>query len=406
MVIRRYLVFLVLLVGLVNTTVAQSVCSGKVSGVGKKPLPVAHVVLLTPDRISVVELVQTAIDGTFRLTIPHPGLWVLRFTGVGYTMEEIAIYVGGKEPVSLDVALGGYKYLPGEQPLAVLGDFNLWSIPNAVPLEKTKAGTFQAEIPTSKDSIRLRVRGYRDGDGVEGIRDAAYVLNREGGYDALIKAIDGKAKVTIELGLLDRSGAAAKVVVAKGSEQARRIASATQVWWEGERAYFAEQLVAGMDRERLDKSAPTWPTFVGRLRRNAEVERDPLVRAVKSLAYVSAEMRSRKRDVVSLTRCMKHIPPLSPAWTLRPNELSYAVRSTSWSDVERDEYLQTVIQRHTDRTVRAATIGNEYMILFNSDKDKEARMYYDILAKDYSDLALVKDILKAHPRPDPDNSEK
>ena len=86
-----------------------------------------------------VQIVQASPDGKYALTVPTTGLWALRFTGVGYAAESIALYVPGSTPVTLSVALGGYHYISGEPSLTVVGDFNLWT--TAVPLTRGSDGT-------------------------------------------------------------------------------------------------------------------------------------------------------------------------------------------------------------------------------------------------------------------------
>jgi hypothetical protein len=404
--VRRFL-FLIIVLGMVSgETQAQSVCSGNITGANGKPMPLAHASLLTAEGASVVKRVQVSDKGAFALTVPHTGFWRLRFSGVGYVDQDLALYVPDGNPINMEVALGCYRYIPGEPPMTVFGSFNLWSIPNAISLQKNPDGTFSADIPATTDSITFRIRGFKDADGVEGVRNASYVLNPQGLYDARIKVTSGTAHVVVEPREMDKAGKHAKVSFSKGSDQTLRISAAFQEWWDGERAYFAEQLVAGMDRDRLDPTVPDWKEFTARLLRQAETEKDALVRSVASLVYVSAAMKSRKIDTAAVTRCMKNLSPTSPAWAIHPNILSYAARVASWSTRVRDKYLQTALEHNPERAVRVAVLCNEFMIAFNADQDAKAAKYYDLLKSKYGDTQAAKDVLKGHPRPDTPANEK
>jgi hypothetical protein len=380
---------------------AQSTCSGRVTGPGGKTLPAAHASLLTPNRSAVSQSAHAAKNGTFVLTIPHPGYWVLRFSGVGYANQDVALYVPDTNEIRLNVALGSYDYLTGQPALSVIGDFNLWKIPSAVPLKMGGHGVFTADIPATTDSIAFRIRGYRDGDGVEGIEDAAFVLNREGSYDARIKAAGGVARVIVDTRLLDRSGASCKVTFTHATEETRKIALAVKEWWDQEHAYFSNQMAEAMERKPLHKVPMDWGSFTAKLLRQEERERDLLVRPVRSLAYVSAALKARTKNSGSITRAMEHIPPTSPVWLLEPIALSTAVRVATWSDSVREKYIQTMIEHNLDRHARLAVLCNEFMIALDTDKDAKAARYYDLLAAEFAETPEAQEILKKYKRPDP-----
>ncbi len=377
----------------------QCVCSGSVTGLRGKILPAAHVALMTPDRTSVVQIVQASPEGKYCLTVPRPGFWALRFTGVGYADESIALYAPGSAPVTLNVALGGYHYIPGEPPLTVGGDFNLWSIATAVPLTRGSDGTFSADVPVVGDSVTFRIRGYRDGDGVEGIAGATYVLNSKGGYDARVKATGGTARVTVDPSQLDRSGTRVQVEFG-GPEQSRRIVDAVREWWEGDEAYTAEQLVAAMGRPHFDTTVTDWNAFTQRVLHRADAEKDPLVRSVCALAYVSVGLKSRHRDVAALTRCMGRLFATSPVWVLNPIAISSAVRGTSWSAPQREKYIQAAVGRNPYPSVRVAVICTEFTSALNADQNRKAARYYDLLMDRYGDTPAAKELRKSYPRPE------
>jgi hypothetical protein len=400
MVVRRIGIIALVLIALCGQSAAQTVCTGTVTGAGGKPMPLAYASLLTPEGGSILQTVQASDKGEFNLTVPRVGIWRVRFSGVGYADEDLALYVPDTNPITIEVALGCYKYLPGEPPLTVVGDFNLWSIPNAVPLKRLLDGTYSADIPASTDSITLRIRGHKDGDGAEGIRSARYVINSQGLYDARVKVDGGSAHVVFDPQALDRSNRHPQVSFIKASDQTARISAVFQKWWDGERAYFAEQLVAGMDRGRLDSTVPDWGKFTSSLLQLVETQKDPLVRAIASLAYISTALKSRKMDAAAVTRCMKSLSPVSPMWAVHPNILSYGVRNTSWSNRVREKYLQEALEHNPERGVRVAVVCNEFTIAIEADQDAKAARYYDLMKVKYSDMQSAKEVMKRYPRPD------
>jgi hypothetical protein len=404
--VRRCVLGVLFFCGVTGIVMAQTPCSGKVTGPGGKTLPAAHVSLLAPTRASVLQIVKASTGGAFELTIPHSGYWVLRFAGVGYDGLDVALYVPDAKEINLTVALGSHFYLEGQPELSVIGDFNLWKIPSAVPLKRGKDGVYTAEIPVTTDSIAFRIRGYRDGDGVEGIRGAVFVLNREGSYDARIKTSGGLARVVVDTRLLDHSSVRSRLRFAQASRQTKDIALAVKEWWDQENAYFANQMAESMERKPLHNAPRDWGAYTARMFQQEEAERDSVVRAVRSLAYLSAAMKSRTKDRASITKALGHLPATSPAWALNPVVLSTAVRSATWSDSVREDYVHAMIEHNPERAIRLAVLLNEFMIALDTDKDAKAARYYDILTAEYADTPEAKEILKKYKRPEPSEEAK
>ena len=272
--------------------------------------------------------------------------------------------------------------------------------------KKVKAGVYHAVVPAVKDSVTFRIRGYRDADGVEGVRNATYVLNREGTYDARIKAEGGKAVISVELGLLDRAGVSSRLTFAKGSEQSRRIAAAVRTWWDGEKTYLEAQSAKAMGRKPLPGTDITWNSLIESLLRQRQTEQDTLVHTVCDLAYLSLALKSRHMDVWTLTECVGELRPTSPVWLLSPAAMTPCVRQTSWPETQREEYLQSAIHLHPDRAVRLSVVCTEFVRAFRADENAVAAKYYDMLTGEFADTPESKQIVKDFPRPDPNSHEK
>jgi hypothetical protein len=400
----------VLIVGMVcsqwSWSAGQTECSGRVTEPGGGSLRAAYVLLLSADRASVLKSVQAMQDCTFRISLPHRGFWVLRFMGVGFAPHDVVLYVPDKKPICVDVALGCLRYLDGEGELSVIGDFNLWKVSNAVVLKKGNDGKYSAGIPSANDHITFRVRGYRDAEGVEGIRGASYVLNREYTLDAIVKTDGGVAHVEVDPDLLDRSNTSARVTFTKGSGQTQRIAAAVRTWWDGEQAHYSAQIDAAMGRIPAGGASSGWSDLVASLWEQAEAETESLSRSVCCLAYVSTALNLRQKDPAAVTKCMEHLSAISPVWALNPKWLSPVVRNTSWSAAVRERYLQTAMSRHPERAVRLAVLYSEFKLAFDAEDNAKAARYYDLLTGKYGDTPVGKQVRKEYPKPEPSAKTK
>lgn len=396
--VRQLVILVIVLAGLGPAAGAQTLCSGTVTGPDRKPMPRADVSLLTPDRVTVLRTLRTGADGSFSLGLPAVGLWVVRCTGVGGRLTDIALYVPDTRPIRLSISLPGHRYLAGDLALQVLGDFNLWSIPKAVPLQQTPEGMYEAEIPTTKDSVTIRLRGYRDDEGVEGILHATYVVNAQGTYDARIPAINGKARVRVDPVGIDRSRSAAVISFDQASGRTKRIAEAVHAWWSGEDEYFAHQNDQALDRVPPGTLLPDWNAFVAGLVEKADAEKDTLVRSFWDLGFVCTTMKSKSKAVEKLAHSLSRMRATSIAWSYSPNTLAYAVRNARWQPPAIERYVTIAMDRHPDPVVRRRVLFNEFAIAFDAEQDAKAAKYYGILTTKYASTPEGKQAVKEFPR--------
>lgn len=395
----RVTLFVIVLFVIVSTRLeAQIPCSGTITGPGRKPLPRADVALLTADRVTVLERHQTAPDGSFTLSVPRTGLWVVRCLGVGGRIFDVALYVPDKEPIRLSVSLPGHRYLSGDLVLQAIGDFNLWSIPAAVTLNQTSQGIFEADIPASTDSVTIRLRGYRDDDGIEGIMNAAFVLNPKDLYDARLPVIDGKAHVTVDVRQLDRSRTPAVMVFDRAAGRTRQVAAAMDAWWSGEEEYFAHQNDQALERVPAGTPLPDWNAFVAGLVRQADAQTDTLVRSFWDLGFVCTTMKSKSKAVEKFGTSLRRMRPTSIAWSYSPNTLAYAARNAKWKPSAVASYVQLAMDRHPDQVVRRRVVFNEFVIAFNAEDDAKAKKYYNILTTKYANTPEGAVAKKDYPR--------
>ncbi len=395
---RLFLVVVVVLMSWLPTS-AQTECTGVVTAPGGKPLIMAHVALLTPDAVSVLQVVQASSEGTYRLTLPRSGFWILRFTGVGYADHSVTLFTQDRKPVELNITLGCYTYYPGDLDLKVIGDFNLWNILTAVPMKKQREGVYSAEIPAKTDSVSFRLRGCRDRESAEGVRNVAYVLNKDGSYNARIRTTGGVAKITFDESLLDRSASSAKEDFVKATRQTKGIAAAVMQWWRGDEDYLGARILAARSHKVLDSTMFDWRPRLADLFQKEQRERDTVVRSVWALAYLSTSLNAHMKDVASSTTCMESLGPASPVWTMNPNALSLCVRNTSWPEARREAYIQAALATQPDRSVKEAVLFNEFTIALLSEQKTKAAGYYDILTTEFADTPTGRMIREKYSRP-------
>ena len=115
-----------------------------------------------------------------------------------------------------------------------------------------------------------------------------------------------------------------------------------------------------MGTPHFDTTVTDWNAFTQRVLRRADAEKDPLVRSVCALAYVSVGLKSRHRDAAALARCMERLSAISPVWVLNPIAMSSSVRGTSWSAPQREKYIQAAIARNPYPSVRVTVICTEF----------------------------------------------
>jgi hypothetical protein len=404
--VRLSMIVLLMLPALAFHAAAETICSGTVTGPMGRALPAAHVTLQTPDRAANLVTVAVSPGGAYSVVVPREGLWVLRFTGVGYADQSVVLSVPDANPITVSVMLGAYRYNAGKVAPAVNGDFNLWNILNAVSMKKQKDGSYVATVPSKKDSVTFRIRGIRQAESAEGVRGARFVMNREGGYDARVKAVNGKATIVLDMGQLDRSGAHSRVDFPNGTPQTRNVAEAARVWWEGEAAYASGQLTKLFKGKSTGEEPPKWPEFAATLLKKQRQEKDPLVRSVWSLAYVSTGLRLKHKDIPALTSCLEAIAPESPVWAIHPNVMSYAVRNSSWPKERQRAYIESAMNNNPERSARVGVIFNEFIIAYQADDNSGAMPYYDLLMGEYADTPQGQMVAKQYQRPDEPHGKK
>jgi hypothetical protein len=282
--------------------------------------------------------------------------------------------------------------------LQVIGDFNLWSIPKGIALTQTGNGIFEAEVPATTDTVTVRLRGYRDDEGVEGIVNASYILNTQGLYDARLPVVNGKAHVQVDPRQLNRSETPGAILFDQGSPRTQRIAQAIHAWWSGEEDYFAHQNDHALERVPAGTPMPDWNALVTGIVRQADAEKDTLVRAFWDLGFVCTTLKSKSRAIERFTHSLGRMRATSIAWSFSPNTLSYAARNAKWAEAVIERYVRTAMERHRDPVVRRRVLFNEFVIAFNADRDVKATKYYNILTTKYADTPEGRQTLKEYPR--------
>ncbi len=123
---------------------AQTIVIGRITGSDGAPMPMANVFLTKPNEKDVFDSVAADKEGKYKMTIATAGIWTLRFAGVYHKDYSIAFCVEKPAEIALDVQLRSYDYLNDSIEAKVIGNFNMWYPPWAVPMIKQQDGTYSA----------------------------------------------------------------------------------------------------------------------------------------------------------------------------------------------------------------------------------------------------------------------
>jgi len=147
---------------------------------------------------------------------------LLVFKGVHHADHIVALYVSKSLPIEVNVKLTSYKYLNEFNGIKAIGTFNNWYFITGVPLKGRSDGTYEAEIRTKARYIAYRLIGVREGGDIEGTRSAKYSYDRNRGYESIVEAKNGIARIVFDPSKLVRSNNPAEVEFVRGGSLVAR----------------------------------------------------------------------------------------------------------------------------------------------------------------------------------------
>jgi len=193
----RRLILIFFLAAFSFTCLAQehSIIKGTVLSLEGQPLPKAHVHIDPWADYSLFDnrIMEVDKKGNFRLTIPEPGLYRVRFTGVMHKPLVIPLWLYKQDSLTYHIRLdprtmddGRYFDRPDYlEWTRIIGNFNNYNYDNGITFTLNDEFTLTATIHTQLDTVSYRIIGLTSGSvALPGAAD--YRLNDRGRYDGLL----------------------------------------------------------------------------------------------------------------------------------------------------------------------------------------------------------------------------
>ncbi len=397
---RRIVLSLFFFCLLIVTGSARTVVTGRVTGVDGEPMIMANVVLRQPFDTTRVEVVKADRDGRFRLTIPSDGVWMLVFKGVHHADHIVALYVSKPQPIEVNVKLTSYTYLKDFSGIKAIGTFNNWYFITGVPLHKQSDGTYTAEIRTKAPSIAYRLMGVREGGDVEGTQSAIYSYNRNLGYESIIGAMDGTARIVFDPKKLVRSDNPAKVEFVRGGSLVARFNEIYAERLDIENAFRAAFRANMRSRGRNPSDIKfDFSKAASAIQKQLETEKDPILRSELHMNYLSIYVMGQRIDPPFYTSVLKEIPPTSMVWSLDPNSIFFTLNHSNLGDEQKDDYVRKVVAENPIIRVKSALLFDEFLASKSMEDKAKAAHYYDLLVEKFGDTPEAKLVSKTYTRP-------
>lgn len=186
--------------------------SGTVSGSGGPALPMAHVHIV-PLGGSLYEPLLTQevkVDGSFDITLPDFGYYLLVTTGVNHKAQGIPLIADHRDPIRVDIQLAPNDYSKDPSNVAIFGDWNNFNPRAAEPMSKEEDGTYSFELETERDTIRYQLANIEEnGHTVNGTMTDFYQYDGGGDYISGLLVEKGRVRITFDPAQLPDAGGAA-----------------------------------------------------------------------------------------------------------------------------------------------------------------------------------------------------
>ncbi len=380
-----------------GTVAAQSVVTGKVLGADGKPLVLANVFLTEPNDSAVVQSVEASRTGDFRIEVPYNGIWILRFTGVCHHYQNVALYLEKPQDIQITVRLGAYQYVNDFDKVRVVGNFNRWSVLNAVPMKKRGDGTYVAEVKTVANPVEYRLRYARKWAEVEGPQAGSYVYNGKLGYNSVASAKDGIARIVFDPRRLARSGKPAGVTFSGTGRVTVEFARIYDDLEKYKDQFSSAELEYMANRRRSSpKFAYDWSAALKSMQRRIDRQKTGILKEELYLSYNTIGIMSKESDKAFFTAILGGISPGSAVWALNPHSLFQAVNRSTLSASEKEEYVMNVLRRNPNVRVKSAILMDEFMANKLSNQNEKAKKYYDMLQDRYRNTPEAEQIRRVY----------
>jgi len=388
----------------------QTTITGTLVGSDGKPMPKSHVHLLKLGQTKPVASTEVAKDGTYKISAKETGPFLVQYTGVYHSQENVLVAAQKRVEEKIAVKLVANKYATNFTSVKIIGDFNSFNFQTAQEMTKQPDGTFIAEFETKADKFQYQLGGIAGGRSYSGTQSEDFEYDGGGDYRSVVTPKDGKVHIVFDPKKLVRSDAQSEVRFAEPSSSVAKAAAVYREWMQQRDALpqaFAAHLNAGKAGDTYDPSAE-----LKRFSKQYAGEKDPVVKQVLLLSQIGLVDLNRppKPELLPdlLSRAVKEISPASPLWSLNPDAV-YSIHITAedfgtppkkpLTKSEKTKYQQFVerfLENNPDTEAKAMLVYGKLMIAKSRNDQQAVMKYYDQLITKFGDtraMTLAKDNL-------------
>ena len=370
----------------------RSVVKGSIVGADGKPMPAAHIQVISnePNNPQVLRSIGIGKDGNFELTLDSPGFWKLSFSGVNHYPLIVPLFLDNNDDVILSIKLKAFQYVNSFGAIEATGDANNYSTSDGTqPMTYYADTTYRATLNNvSQDTIGFQILGAElTGLPVASLECEKYVFSEDGSYRSVIRTQGGPAVVTFDPKeiLHDSSDAVVKFQNTK-SLAARFYAFHTDLQKRRDQytnAYNAH-IAAG---KQPNNFIYDWSKDLADVKKSMKSEKDETFKNAWLLA--SVEFGALKEDSSVAATVMTTVPATSPLWSYFPGML-YKCISTLEDQKKYIPYLEKVIDEHPDQAIKSIFISGMLNYAVSQADTATIVKYYQRLINDYDNTHWVQ----------------
>lgn len=393
--------FLFLLLGFLSTASAQTTVTGRVTGADGKPMLKARITLAMPNSKRVTESVIANRHGNFQIHVPSDGVWLLTFYGVFHKDYSVAVYADGSRAIVLQVRLSKIDFLKNYKHIKIVGDFNKWYEPWAIPMKKQPDGLYTAYVKTQMKSIRYQLTGVMNGGNVAGTDAYAFAYDGSHGFTSMLRTSRGGVMVTFNPLKLPTSEKPSSYEFTRATVATSRFAQVYQEMqdWTKERAAALLGAMRNAITERKKSSVINFDfkKVLADIDSQITHEKNPVVREELYLDYFKIASLAGPVNPRLAVSTLGNIPCSSPVWILDPQIFNAALDASGFSQQQRQEEIEKLLKENRWAAVKSKVLAIEFMRAKYYNQKEAAKHYYKILTTDYANTEAAEETKRSFP---------
>ncbi|MCI0694574.1 redoxin domain-containing protein [candidate division KSB1 bacterium] len=384
---RKILAFLLGLGATALWAQEPAVISGKLLGYDGKVMVKANVHVIQLGQSDPIAAVEVGKDGNYEIRTEKTGHFILGFTGVNHLQTQIPLLLDKPIRATINVRLKPYEYNDDWSDLKIIGDFNNFSFQTGKPMTEQDDGTYTFETATAADQFAYQLIGLAKGNrSVNGTQSDDYVYDGGGDYRSVVKAQNGRVKVTFDPKKLARPPQPVEPQV-EFTDKNSRLAQLYALDKESNarREKFMEAVQAhkktGKDMAGFSHD---WSAAAKELKQKITAQTDPALRQYLVISYLELGTMAAQNLIPEMAvRALEEIPPSSPLWSKTPQALFLAVNLSGQKE-KSSAYVDSVLSQHSDANVNGPLLFMKLQEAHFKDDEANTKKYYDRLINEYS----------------------